>query len=343
VMGAAVNHFDSVNLDRSGTLPSLDLTHPDLLATPVWSSTLAADNRAKQNTWQAYLNQRTTFFSDRLQVSGGVLHYSVYMKNRSQLDPTAAPSVLDDSRSLWLASVLYKLRSDTSIYYTRSTNSTPVIANNLPLWRDGKQDEIGLKSEFFRQRLALNLAAFRIRQTNVSVPNPDHQTDPLAPEQLISDLSDRGFEAELTGGLTPNLSVIAAFTALHLRDTLGRPVRAVADHNSALLLNYRVPLPGANRLSVFFGVNRAGARPGDATSVNFTPLGVATKPSFQIPAYNVTNCGAAYRWGRYVLRLNVDNIFDDKNYLQTAGGRVSGTGLTTATGRNAKFSTTVEF
>ena len=343
VLGGAVNHFDSVNLDRGGTLPPLDLAHPGVPANPVWAATLAADNRAKQNTWQAYLNQRFTFFSDRLQVSGAGLHYSVYMKNRSQLDPLAAPSVLDDSRSLWLASLLLKLRPDTSVYYTRSTNSTPVIANNLPLWRDGKQDEIGLKAEFFRQRLALNLAAFRIRQTNVSVPNPDHQTDPLAPEQLISDLSDRGFEAELTGGLAPNLSIIAAFTALHLRDSLGRPVRAVADRNAAVLLSYRVPLAGANRLPFFLGVSHAGARPGDATSVNFTPLGVATRQSFRIPAYNVTNCGAAYRRGRCVLRLNFDNILNETDYLQTAGGRVSGTGLAVATGFNAKLSTTVEF
>ena len=77
--------------------------------------------------------------------------------------------------------------------------------------------------------------------------------------------------------------------------------------------------------------------------MNFTPLGVATRQSFRIHAYNVTTFGTAYRWERYLFRLNVDNILDDKNYLQTAGGRVSGTGLATATGLNLKASTTLEF
>jgi iron complex outermembrane receptor protein len=343
VAGAAVNHFDSVGRNRSGTLPPLDLTRPDLLVDPIWTTAFTADNRAKQNTRQLYLNQRLTFFADRLQFTAGALHYNVYTKNRNQLDPAAAPSVLDGARTLWLGSLLFKPRADLSVYYTRSTNSTPIIANNLPLWRDGEQDEIGLKSEFFQQRLALNTAWFRIKQNNVIVPNPDHQTDPAAPEQLISDLRDHGFEFELTGGLTPNLSVIAAYTALHLRDSLGRPVRAVADRNAALLLNYRWRLGGARRLSLSLGVNHAGARPGDAAGVNFTPLGIATKQSFKIPAYNVTTLGASYKWERFLVRLNVDNFLNDKNYLQQAGGRVSGTGLTTATGINVKFSTTVEF
>ncbi len=343
VIGGAVNHFDSIGRNHNGTLPPLDLTHPDLLVDAVWSPTFSADNRAKQNTQQSYLNQRLTFFYDQLQLTAGALHYGVYTKNRNQLDPTAAPSVLDDSRDLWLGSLLFKLWPTVSIYYTRSTNSTPVIANNLPLWRDGEQDEAGLKTEFFQQRLALNLAWFRIKQNNVSVPNPDHQTDPAAPEQLISDLRDHGFEMELTGGLTPTLSIVAAYTALHLRDSLGRPVRAVADSNAALLLNYRRRLEGARRFSISLGVNHAGARPGDATSVNFTPLGVATRQSFRIPAYNVTTLGASYKWERYLLRLNLDNFLNDKNYLQQAGGRVSGTGLTTAPGLNFKLSTTIEF
>jgi iron complex outermembrane receptor protein len=343
VAGGAVNHFDSVGRNHSGTLPPLTLTRPDILVDPVWSTAFSADNRAKQNTSQIYLNQRCTFFDDHLQFTAGALRYGVYTKNRNQLDPSALPSVLDGSRALWLGSLLFKPRANLSVYYTRSTNSTPIIANNLPLWRDGEQDELGLKSEFFQKRLALNVAWFRIRQNNVIVPNPDHQTDPAAPEQLISDLSDHGFETELTGGITANLSVIAAYTHLHLRDSLGRPVRAVADRNTALLLNYRWRLTGARRLSFSLGLNYAGARPGDTPGVNFTPLGVPTKQSFRIPAYTVTTLGTSYKWERFLVRLNIDNFLHEENYLQQAGGRVSGTGLTTATGLNVKISTTVEF
>jgi iron complex outermembrane receptor protein len=57
----------------------------------------------------------------------------------------------------------------------------------------------------------------------------------------------------------------------------------------------------------------------------------------------VTNVGASYRWDSYLFRLNVDNILNGKDYLQQAGGRVSGTGLTTAAGINVKFSATLGF
>lgn len=343
VLGGAVNHFDSVGRIRAGTLPPIDLTQPHLRHDPVWSPSLSNDLRAKQNTWQLYLNQRFTFLADRLHLTGGVLHYDVYAKSRNHLDPVAPPSVLDDSRSLWLGSVLVKPHPQVSLYYTRSTNSTPVIANMLPLWRDGRQTEAGVKTELFDQRLGLNLAWFRIDQTNVTVPNPEHQTNPGAPEQLISNLGDHGFELELTGGLTPNLSVVAAFTELRLRDSLGRRVRAVADRNASLLLNYRYTPNPRHRLSFSLGLSRAGERPGDATSVNFTPLGVPTRQSFKIPAHLVTSLGAAWKWSRYQFRLNIDNVLGDADYLRLAGGRVSGTGLTSATGRNIKFTTTVEF
>ena len=343
ISGVAFNHFDRVGRGSSGALPPLDLARPEARADPVWAATPYFDLRSKQNTRYAYLNQRLSFVADRVRLTGGLLHYGVYTRSRSQLSPAAPASILDSSRALWLASLLVKPRADLSLYYTRSTNSTPVIANDLPFWRDGRQDEFGLKREFFQQRLSFTAAWFKIRQTNVIVPNPEHQTDPSAPEQLISDLGDRGCEFELTGGLTPNLAIIASYTQLRLRDSLDRPVRAVAARNAALLLNYRVREGAWKGLSFSMGGSHAGARAGDATADNFTPLGVATKQSFRIPAHVVTHAGAAYKWGRTLWRVNVDNVLDDKDRLQQAGGRVSGTGLSTAAGRNVKFSTTVEF
>ena len=60
------------------------------------------------------------------------------------------------------------------------------------------------------------------------------------PEQLVSDFGNEGFEVEVMGGLTPSLSAIIAYSHLKMRDSLGRRVRAVADDNVAVLLNYRV-------------------------------------------------------------------------------------------------------
>jgi iron complex outermembrane receptor protein len=128
-----------------------------------------------------------------------------------------------------------------------------------------------------------------------------------------------------------------------MRDNLGRKVRAVADNNAALLLNYRFLEGDLKNLSLNLGVTYTGRRAGD-TPINFTPLGVVGQVSFFLkPSYNTT-IGASYRWHeKYFFRLNIDNPLDDKGYIVIAGGRVSGTGITTAPGTNVKFSTTLEF
>jgi iron complex outermembrane receptor protein len=342
IAGLALSRRTHYGRGVSGALPGIDLSHPELRAEPVWSGAWAFSNDSQFTNWQSYANQRLGFFGDRVQLTGGVLHYDTYTYARNHLDGSA-PGVLDGSKNMWMASALVKPRPNVAVYYSHSNNSTPVVANNLPLWRDGVQDEIGFKSEFFRQRLSFNVAYFEIAQTNVNVPNPDRQTDPTAPEQLVSNLENHGLEFELVGGLTPNLSVLASYARLKMRDRLGRPVRAVAGQSASLLLNYRFRFGRLEGLSLHAGVSYSGRRAGD-TPINFTPLNVVGQTSFFLQPYAVTTFGAAYRWReRYLFRLNIDNVLDDKGYIQQAGGRVSGTGITTAPGLNVKLSTTVRF
>ena len=324
-----------------GTLPGIDLSRPDLRAEPIWSSTPTIDYDNRFTNWQIYLNQRLGFLDDRIQTTAGILHYdtSTYVRNHVTGAP---PGILDDDKRMWMASLLFKPRPNLSLYYSHSTNSSPIIANDIVLWRDGTQDEVGLKTEFFHQRLSFNAAWFRISQANVSVPNPARQTDPSAPESLISNLGNHGFELELVGGLTPNLSVIATFSHLRMRDSLGRRVRAVADRNTALLLNYRFR-QNLDGLALTAGVSYSGRRAGD-TPIDFTPLNVIGQTSFFLKPCYITTLGLSYRSNdRWLFRLNIDNVLDDSGYIQQAGARVSGTGITTAPGLNLKFSTTLSF
>jgi len=342
VTGLAYSRQTAYGRGRTGVLPGIDLNNPNVRLYPVYPTTFAFWNANTFSNWQAYFNQRLGFAKDRVFVTGGILRFDTRTMARNVLTG-AAPSVLDDHKAMWNASVLFKVRPNASLYYSRSTNSSPVIANSVPLWRDGVQDEFGFKTEFFEQRLSFNGAYFRIDQTNVTVPNPDRQTNPSAPEQLVSDFGNHGYEFELMGSVTPSLSVIATYSQLKIRDSLGRHVRGVADRNAALLLNYRLKAGDARGLALNFGVNYSGRRAGD-TPINFTPLGVVGKTSFFLkPNYNTT-AGASYRWQeKYFFRLNVDNVFNQEGHLMVAGGRVSGTGITTAPGTNVKFSTTVEF
>jgi iron complex outermembrane recepter protein len=330
---------------KNGTMPNIDLNNPNNAAYPVYPTALSFHNVSSYTNLQLYANQRFGFLDNRLYLTGGLLRYATVTKAWNRLTG-AAPSVLDDSKNLWNGSLLYKVRDNVSLYYSHSINASPTIANNLPLWREGGQDEVGFKSEFFGQKLAFNGAYFEIAQTNVTVPNPARQTDPTAPQTLVSDLGNKGYEFELMGRVTDNLSVIATYSHLKMRDSLGRMIRAVADNNATMMINYRFTDGQAKGLSVNYGVvyngRRAGDAPGNGTS--YTPLGVATQSSFYLKPQYSTTLGFAYRWNEtYFTRLTIDNVFDNKNYISVAGARFSGAGLTTMTGRNIRLSATINW
>ncbi|HEY4248956.1 MAG TPA: TonB-dependent receptor plug domain-containing protein [Lacunisphaera sp.] len=326
-----------------GPLPSVDLSKPFVAAYPTYPPTLSQDNGSSYTNTQLYVNERLGFFDNHLYVTGGFLRYSTKTAAWNVLTG-AAPSILDDSRNLTNYSALWKVKDNVSIYYSHSKNASPVIANNAPLWRAGVQSEYGFKTEFFDKRLSLNGAYFKIAQTNVTVPNPAYQNDPTVPQTLVSDLSNNGYELEATGSLTSDLSVIATYSHLNMRDSLGRMVRGVADNNASMLLNYRFKDSELKGLSLYAGVNYSGKRAGDVPSTGYTQLGVVEQVSFYLKPEYVNTIGASYKMNdRYSFRLVIDNIGDQKDYISVAGGRSWGSGLTTATGRNIRFTTTVNF
>ncbi len=349
IVGAAYARQYNVSRNKDGTLPNVNLFSP-VSAYPVYPTAYATTNSGSGTSyanWQFYFSERLGFFNDRLFLSGGVMSYSTVSK-RWNADTGVASGLLDDRKSPWSAGALFKVNDRVSVYASHSTNANAAIPglNLQPLWQQGEQDEFGVKTEFFNRKLAVNAAYFEIAQTNVTVPNPAYQTDPTQPQTLISDLSNKGFEVELMGQLAPNLSAVATYSHLKMRDALGRMVRAVADNNASLLLNYRFTDGPARNLAVNFGVVYSGKRAGDSPTDggNFTQLGVVKKTSFFLKPNFQTTLGASYRLNEKVsFRLNVDNVFNDADYIAVAGGRVTGTGLYTQPGINVRFSTTVNF
>ncbi len=328
---------------RNGTMPGIDLSQPDREFYPTYGATFSFFNRNSYTNTQLYVNQRFGFFDNRFYLTGGLLRYSTKTVGANVLTG-AAPAVLDDDKNLWNLSALYKIRENVSLYASRSINASPVIANNQPLWRSGEQDEIGVKSDFLNRKLSVNLAYFEIAQTNVTVPNPAYQTDPTQPQTLVSDLSNKGYELEIMGSVTDNLSLIATWSHLKMRDALGRKVRAVADENATFLANYRIADGSLKGLAINGGIVYNGRRAGDIPDGNFTQLNVVKQVSFYLKPQYTTTLGFSYRWNeRYHTRLVIDNVLDEKHYISVAGGRVTGTGITAMPGRNLRLTTTINW
>jgi outer membrane receptor protein involved in Fe transport len=238
----------------------------------------------------------------------------------------------------YLAGVLYKPLHNVSTYYSFSTNAG--IAQNNPVWQSGVQHEFGVKSEFFDQRLSFTAAHFQIRESNVASVNPLFNTGQSTVAQILTDESNRGYEFNLVGGLTKNLSVIASFTEMHLRDPLGRRLRNVPDRMENLVLNYHFPDGWLRNASAFVAIQHEGNVAGENSgSLGLTKLNVPDQVGFYVADWTVVNVGASYTYSRYRFNLNVDNALNKHFWWQPASRQ----SVSPYPGATVRLTTTVSF
>jgi len=314
-----------------------DLENQDLSVT--WATTPSRDNTSDYRNTQIYINQRIGLWEDRILLTGGYLFYDIDNRLKS---PIGGDSTLDDSQDMYMGGVLFRVTPQASVYYSYSGNANPVTVNFDQLWSEGKQHEYGVKTEFFNRRLSINFAYFEIEQSNIRLPNPDYLGGDLtAPRDLATAYKNHGVEFEVYGSITKDLSVLASFSQMKMRDPMGRNVRFVSDKSAAAMLNYRFPegtiLKG---LAANVGVVYNDEYAGDLPSVSVTPLGIVAQPSFFIPSQTLWKAGASYSWSRYLVRVYVDNVAGKKDYVQQGGSRFN---VFTAPGRLVRVSATVKF
>ena len=328
---------------------------------PTYSQFTNVNSNTPSNGWlfQAYTFLRVGLLSDRLFLTAGAERTSanvndyvfpgIYLPSIGQVGSTAPgvnhtfsntgnavmPSV-KSSHDSYIAGLLYKVLPNVSAYYSFSTNAS--VTYNVPLWQAGKQHEFGIKSDFFNKRLSVNVDHFQISESNVQAANPLFNIGQSKIQFLYTDLTNHGFEVNVVGGITKDLSVIMSYTNMHLRDFVGRRQRNIPDNLATLLLNYRFSKGALKNANVFAGVIHQGDVAGE-TVTGFTTLGVAQQVGFYVAAYNVVNAGAGYEFGRYKFNLNVDNALNDKFWWQAS----SRTSLSPYPTINVRTTVTVHF
>jgi iron complex outermembrane receptor protein len=321
---------------RTGTAPmpnvnlltgdGQDAPRPDI-------NTFTFTNRSVAEATQknAYALLKTGFFDDRAFITGGATRVWVRSQQYS-LNPitnalASAPAVLNDKKDSYIGSALVKPMKNVSLYYTYSTNAVLTTFNpgngvSVPLWSEGRQHEIGVKTEWLEQRLSFTATHFQMSQTNVTSPNPLANINPGAAGNILTNNKSKGYEFNLVGGVTKNLSTIVSYTSMEYRDAFERRVRNVPDKMANALANYRFTDGALKNLSVFgavayFGQAAAETITGLAPAVAGQPR-VPAQPGFFTAAWHVFNVGANYRIERYDFNLNVDNLTNRKFGWQPA-------------------------
>jgi iron complex outermembrane receptor protein len=309
---------------------------------PPFSSYTAFSANKPENGWytQAYGLMRVSALDDRVFLTGSysrswaeVNDYTfsgINIPGIGQIGSTAAPTNATFGRTLiaavpqvnpwhdeYIAGILVKPLPNLSVYSSFSTNAS--IAGQSPLWQAGKQYEFGVKAEFFNHRLTVSADHFQISENNIAITNPLFNTGQSTISTLYADETNHGEEVNVSGGITQDLSVILSYTEMGLRDAADRRVRNVPDNMANLLLNYHFSDGPLKNASVFVGVQHNGSVAGENTpNLGYTFLGVPEQVGYYIAAWTAANAGASYRWQRYRLNLNVDNVLNERFWWQPA-------------------------
>lgn len=345
---SSVSSVTFPNFTKTVALPTINLFAPDDNPPKPDKSTYTTSqfNNSHNSQRQVYAYTRISAFGDRLFLSGGAARIWLHNRNTNLLPTIRVPvgpattQVLKDNTDTYLAGALFKPTKNISVYYSYSTNASGVTFNNNPLWRTGTQHEYGFKTDFFQQRLSIATAYFDIVQNNLTTPNPAFNVDPINnPPQLLSDATNKGWEIEVKGGLTKDLSVVASATSMKVRDAFGRRSRNIPDKTAGLLLNYRFSEGTLKGLGVHAGATHQGDSAGETAASSATALGVIMQPGFKISAYTLINVGGSYSYKNYSFTLGIDNVANHKGFWQAAGRGA----VPPIPGTNVRLTTTIAF
>ncbi|SEO11601.1 iron complex outermembrane recepter protein [bacterium A37T11] len=185
----------------------------------------------------------------------------------------------------------------------------PVISN---------LEEVGIKSQWFNNRLSATASLYRIEQNN-SLISADDEDNPDLLLQLGKDIS-KGVEFEIMGNILSNLSVIMNYSyndskmAQELdsatRDYVFEQKPNVAKHMASGWIKYDFinegPLKG---FGIGAGANYVGKR------LFGRVLGSVTTTSFFGPSYLLLNAAVYYRVNRMQLQANFNNITNKTHWV----------------------------
>ncbi|WP_225865868.1 TonB-dependent receptor [Dyadobacter aurulentus] len=239
---------------------------------------------------------RGTYFSD--QVNGD-----------REVTAEGPESKVAKSALTYRLGLVYQPTETLSVYGSYATYFKPsrrVAANGETFEpEDGYQAEIGSRLEISR-KWSGNLSIYYMRKNNQLESLPGGVLKP------IGSAESKGLEVEIHGNPSPGLDINAGYTlakAKYLPHD-GSEVNPAAGNKTAFApenmvnvwLNYEVQQSILKGFSVGAGVNYM-----DETFTNSANI-------YALPAYTVVDAAVGYRVGRTALRLNVNNLFNEKYF-----------------------------
>jgi len=270
--------------------------------------TSLSDSIAREESY-ALNFQDQIYFTQSLIGSVGVRYESVETSSHNRVN--GSRSRYDRDSTVPRAGVLYKFTPQVSAFANASRSFKPNGTDsngNVYDPETGVGYELGTKVSLFQGRLGATLGLFHITKENVKTPHPD----PLVVDSItVGEQRSRGFDLQITGKLTDELRLIAAYAYIDAevtKDTRanyrGNQLAGVPEHSASLFAVYALP----RGFEVGSAYTTIGARKANVTS------------AFELPGYQIVDLFARWRVNdRFNLTLNLNNLLDKEHYTRGWG------------------------
>ncbi|UCZ74556.1 TonB-dependent siderophore receptor [Dickeya zeae] len=288
-------------------------------------SYLVSDSQLSLNqSYKKKLDQVGVYLQDQMEWNRWNLLLSGrhdWSQIRTQDHTTSTSTQQDDSKFTGRTGLLYAFDNGISPYVSYSTSFEPNLdsgAPGTPAFKPttGEQSEVGIKFQPKGSNTLLTLSLFDITQKNITSYNSVTQYN-----EQIGKVKSKGAEAEVHTQLTPEISLMAAYTYTdavtkdsYTASQVNKTPSAIPRHSASTWGSYSFQNGPLRGVTLGTGVRYVGSSYGDNAE------------SFKVPAYTLYDAMARYELGSLssqlkgtTVQLNVNNL-TDKRYVASCGG-----------------------
>ncbi|RNM09275.1 TonB-dependent siderophore receptor [Dickeya undicola] len=240
---------------------------------------------------------------------------------RTQDRTTRTTTQQNDSKFTGRAGLLYAFDNGISPYASYSTSFEPNLdsgAPGTPAFKPttGEQKEVGVKFQPKGSNTLLTVSLFDITQKNITSYNSVTQYN-----EQIGKVKSKGVETEVHSQLTPEISLMAAYTYTdavtkesNTASQVNKTPSSIPRHSASAWGSYSFQNGPLRGVTLGTGVRYIGSTYGDNAE------------SFKVPSYTLYDAMARYELGSLAsqlkgttVQLNVNNL-TDKRYVASCGG-----------------------
>jgi len=222
---------------------------PDTPATVVTNYTApSASTHTQSKQDRFYVLETLKLLKDRLILNWGVTRARTFGSTYNDLTQSwvGVANGFFLYKNLVQNGITYKILPNISVFYgsnqnfaANGTGTLNGVPNSVLPAKAGKQHEIGIKSNWLKNRLTANISYFDVQQQNNTAPS--FPSDPLNPNVLIPGVISRGFDGDFSFKVTSDLYMIASFANYSAKSILG----ATYDGNQGSIFLQ----PGTNKVA----------------------------------------------------------------------------------------------